>query len=256
MKNKYFSMRNVLMAGGILLAGALFAGCNKDDDDPVDTPVAGLMAANLAPDRGAIGVALSGNALGGTPLTYTSFTGGYYPIYPGNRPVEAYDFNTGVSFTSGSFLFEPDKYYSLFVVGANDNYRNIIVNDDFETMSGTSGNAYIRYINAIPDSAASTVSVTAGGNSVINENAAFASVSEFVEVAPGSITIDVSNGSTVDADRTITLEARKVYTVLLIGDPASTSNLVEIRYIENGTLDEEDAPEGRTSTSAKSAISK
>jgi hypothetical protein len=255
MKNKYFSMRSLFVTTGIVLSGLIFVGCNKDDDTPIDTPVAGLMAANLAPDKAAIGVSLSGNGISGTPLTYTSFTGGYLSIYPGNRPVEAYDYNSGASFTSENFNFEADKYYSLFVVGANDNYRNVIVEDDFNSLSSTSGSAYIRYINALPDSTASTVTISANGGDVVNENASYAAVSNFVEVTAGSVTIDVSNGSTVDATRTITLEERKVYTVLLIGDPNAPVSNVEIRYIENGTLSDEE-PEGRISASTQSATSK
>ncbi len=243
-------MRRLLTVTSIVLSGVLFVGCNKDNDDPIETPVAGLMAANLATDKQSIGIALSGNAISNSPLTFTSFTGGYLPIYAGARNVEAYDFYTGVAFTSDNQSFEIDKYYSLFVVGANDNYRNLVVEDDFESLSSSSGMAYIRYVNAIPDSAQTTVTIEANGSNAVNENAAFASVSNFVEVSPGSVTIDASNGGSVDASRTITVEAGKVYTVLLVGDPMSATATVEIRYIENGTLEQDEA--GRTSAGAQS----
>jgi len=245
-------MRKLFTVSGILMSALLFVGCNKNNDnDQAETPVAGVMAANLATDLPPIGVALSGRALSYSPLMYTSFTGGYLPVYPGNRPVSAYDASTGVSYATANYTFEPEKFYSLFVVGANENYRNVIVNDDFSSLSATNGKAYIRYINAIPDSAQSTVTITANGSNAVNENASFASVSQFVEIEPGTVTIDVSNGSTVAANRTISVEQRKVYTVLLIGDPASTSAEVQIRYIENGTLDEEDVASARTSSSAQ-----
>lgn len=255
MKSKYFSMRNLFTASAVVLSGLLLAGCNKDDDNNVpDQPVAGLMAANLATDKSSIGVSLSGNALGNTPLTYSAYTGGYLPIYPGNRPVAAFDYSSGTSFTNDTYNFEADKYYSVFVIGANNNYRNVIVNDDFESLSGN-GSAYIRYINAVPDSSGTnTITIESGGTNVVNQTAPYASISNFVEIAPGAATIDFSNGSTIDANRTITLEARKVYTVLLIGDPLSTTTDVEIRFIENGTLDEDAA--GRTSASAQSKASK
>jgi hypothetical protein len=255
MKKKYFSVRNLFAASAVVLSGLLFAGCNKDDDTNIpDQPVAGLMAANLATDKASIGVRLSGNALGSAPLAYSNFTGGYLPIFPGDRPVTAFDFNSGTEITSDSYNFEVDKYYSLFVIGANNNYRNVIVNDDFESLS-SNGSAYIRYINAIPDSSGTNnVTISAGGSDVVNQTAPYASISNFVEVAPGSVTIDMSNGGSIDASRTITLEARKVYTVLLIGDPNSLTTEVEIRFIENGTLDEE--PAGRTSASSQSTGSK
>lgn len=251
MKKEYFSLRSVFMATAVAVSGLVLVGCDKNDDDVPDTPVAGLMAANLATDKPSIGVSLSGNPLGSTPIGYTNYTGGYLPIFTGTRTVAAYDFTTGTGFTSSNYNFEADEYYSLYVVGANNNYSNIIVNDDFSSLSSTSGKAYVRYVNAVPDSSQSTVTVSVEGNNAVNELSAYASVSNFVEVDPGSVTIEVSNGSTIDATRTVTFEAGKVYTILLVGDPNAPSGAVEIRYIENGSLDDD---AGRTVAGAQVAI--
>src|SRR5690606_16428347 len=241
MKNEYFSMRRLLTAGAIMLSGLVLTGCDKDDDDnPPDTPVAGLMAANLAVDKPSIGIALSGNPLSNVPIGYINYTGGYLPIFTGQRNVQAYDFSTGTGFTSGSFNFEDGKYYSLFVIGANDNYANVLVNDNFDPLDAGNGMAYVRYVNASPDSSESTITVSVDGNNAVSETTSYADVSEFVEVSPGSVTIDVGNGSAIDANRTVTFEAGKVYTILLVGDPASLTSGVEIRYIENGELSDDD----------------
>ena len=248
-------MRNLFAASAVVLSGLFLAGCNKDDDQPVpEQPAAGLMAANLATDKASIGVSLSGNPLGSQPLAYAAYTGGYLPVFPGDRPVTAFDVSSGNEFTSDNFTFEQDKYYSLFVIGANNNYRNVFVNDDFESLD-VNGSAYIRFINAIPDSSGTnTVTISSGGSNVINQSAPYSTISNFTEIAPGSVTIDIANGGTIDADRTITVEANKVYTVLLIGDPASLTTDVEIRYIENGLL--EDQPAGRASAASQSTGSK
>lgn len=238
---------------GLIVAGTVLTACNKfDNDDNINSEVAGLMAFNLAPDQSAVTVALSGSALTNVPLTYTSYTGVYLRIYPGSRTVEAYD-NTNTSpIASQPFSFETKKYYSAFVAGANGNYRNIVVWDNFDSLSATNGKAYIRYINAIPDSsAAATVKISAGGSDAVNETAPFGKVGEFREVTPGQVVIDVNNGGSIDADRTITVEDKKVYTVLLTGIPGSGSAPVQIRFIENGKLDDESG--SRTSTSARSA---
>jgi hypothetical protein len=72
----------------------------------------------------------------------------------------------------------------------------------------------------------------------VNENASFQSVSEFVTVDPGSATVTVSNGGTINANRSIDLEAQKIYTILLIGKPGETGDAaVQVKYIQNGEVD-------------------
>lgn len=236
---------------GVLAAGLLFTACNKDHNNDQDTPVAGLMAFNLSPDVTAAGFSISGNQLTSGPLNFNSFTGGYLSIYPGNRAVESFNYNNGGSLASTTFNFEATKYYSVFLVGADSSYQNIVVNDDIDSLSG-SGQAFVRYINAIPDASTPTVTVAVNGSNVVNDNAAFASVSQFAEVSPGSITIHVTNGGTIDATRSITVEERGVYTILLAGKPGGTGdNAVQIKFIQNGTLD---ATTGTESTSSAKAV--
>ena len=236
-----------LSLGGILLAGVLFTACNKSNFDNTNPDVAALMAFNLSPDK-PVNLALSGNGLTNSPLAFTSYTGGYLSIYPGNRIFQSYDYTTGDSLATTSFTFEVKKYYSAFVLGSNGVYQHVIVNDNFDSLSGTSGKAYTRYINAIPGSVNAAVSITAGGTPV-NNNAAFASISEFSAVTPGDVIIAVSEGSSINVSRTITMEQKKVYTVLLLPG-ANTADPAQIKYIVNGTLD--DASGQRTSSSARS----
>lgn len=249
MKKNLFSTRIMFAMGCIAVAGLLFSACNKFDNEDNNTPVAGLMAFNLTPDK-TVGVAISGNSLTNAPLSYTNYTGGYVAIYPGNRSVEFFNHNSDSSLASTSFNFVQEKYYSSFLVGANGNYRNVIVQDNFDSLSVATGQAYIRYINAIPDSSNPAVTITANGSHVSNDNAAFAFVSDFKAVNPGDVSITVNNGSSINANRTITLEQKKTYTILLSGIPGSGSNSVQIKYIVNGTLEDEAAQ--RISSSAQS----
>src|SRR5687768_16440275 len=236
MKNFFSSIRMSLVpVSGVVLVAVLLAACSKfnDDDNNDNTPVSGLMAFNLAPDKASVVVALSGNSLTNTPLAYTNYTGTYQRIYTGNREVKSYDYNTDSSFASTNYNFEADKYYSLFIAGANGVYTNIVTPDNFDSLSSASGKTYVRYINAIPDSTQPTVTITANGNNVINTPAAFSSVSDFTAADPGQVTVTVKNNSTIDANRTISLEQGKVYTVLLTGIPGATdtTKAVQIKYI-------------------------
>jgi hypothetical protein len=233
MLKQFLLRRNILMAAvGLFIAG-VFTSCLKDNDFQ-QTPVSGLMAFNLAPDQEAVGISLSGSLLGGTPLGYGSFTGTYLNVYSGNRRVDSYAGNELLD--SSTYNFGKDKYYSVFVVGTNNNYQNIVVQDNYDSLTASSGKAYIRYINAIPAPASSNVNITSGGSSVFNTNEAFGQVSPFVEVTPGSLSVEVTGEGSVN--RTITVAGQKAYTILLMGMPnqTDTTKAVQIRFIENGTI--------------------
>jgi hypothetical protein len=242
---------NAFAAGALLFMGVAFSACNKSNNDNPDVPVAGLMAVHLAPDVNRASITLSGNTIS-NPLSYNSFTGSYLAIYPGSRDVVSYDYNNGSQLATANFNFEADKYYSVFLVGADTGYRNVVVRDNFDSLSATAGKAYIRYINGIPDASSPTVTIASNGSNVVNENAQFASVSDFKEVNAGDVAITVSNGGSINANRTISLEQHKIYTVLLAGLPSGTGDqAVQIKYITNGLLDEN--TEKQSSVTARSA---
>lgn len=224
----------------VVSAGVLLTACLKDDDyNNPSIPSAGLMSFNLAPDQSALVIRLSGNNLTPSPLAYTNYTGVYQNIYTGNRPIETYDLNHSGRLTNSSYTFEPNKYYSLFVTGADSAYRNIVSVDNFDSLSASNGNAYVRYINAVTDTVnVPTVTIAAGGNNVVNENAPYGTVSEFKAIAPGEIAITIKNNAGVDAARNIPVEQKKAYTILLVGQPGATDDTrkVQIKFISNGTL--------------------
>lgn len=240
MKNLFSSMRMSLAAVG--LSVVLFASCSKSNGDVVEPQAAGLMVFNLVSDKPAgIGVTLNNNSISTVPFAYAGFTGGYLSLYPGSYVIQSFDANGYSSpLTSSSNGLQPKKFYSLFVTGANGVYSNVFSEDHYDSLSSTNGQAYIRYINAIPDSSDPRVTITAGGNTIANGATNYQSVSQFAQVAPGQVTIAINNDGNIQATRTITLEAQKAYTVLLIGVPGSTdaATAVQIKFIENGRLTE------------------
>lgn len=237
--------KSLLPVVAVVVAGVLFSACLKDNDgDNSQIPAAGLMAFNLAPDQQSLVIRLSGNSLTNSPLAYQSFTGVYQNIYTGNRSVGAFDYLASNPLVTTNHSFEQGKYYSLFVVGLDNKYKNVISTDNFDSLSASSGKAFVRYINAVTDSVnTANVTITSGGASVVNDNAAYATVSEFKEVAPGEITIAVKSNNGVDVNRTISVEAKKVYTILLSGVPGETDekSKVQIKFVTNGTLTDEPA---------------
>lgn len=231
--------RGLVPVLAVVSAGILLSSCLKDKDyNNTPLPAAGLMTFNLAPDQPAMLVRLSGNLLTQSPLAYTNYTGVYQNIYLGNRQIEASNVNSGKTLTSTSFNFENGKYYSLFVTGAGDAYRNVVSVDNFDSLTDAS-KAYVRYINAITDSVnVATVTIAAGGANIVQEQAPYGKVNEFTAVNAGDVTVTVKNSNGVDLSRTIPLDAKKVYTVLLVGQPRATDagQQVQIKYIANGVL--------------------
>lgn len=231
--------RSVFSVLAIAAAGVLFTACLKNKDDNNSVPASGLMTFNLAPDQQSVVVTLDGNVLTQSPLAYTNYTGVYQPIYVGSRTIKAYAYPANNPLATASYTFAQDKYYSVFVVGKDSIYRNVVSVDNFDSLSATTGKAYVRYINAITDSVnLPAVTITAGSDNVVSENAAYAAVSEFKAVTPGAVNVTVKNNNGVDASRSITVEQNKVYTILLIGKPGATDETtkVQVKFVSNGTI--------------------
>jgi hypothetical protein len=217
----------------------IFSSCKKDTGVNTNTDTSGLMAFNLIPDSSSsVGFLISGNLLTNSPLAFSNYTGNYLPVYSGTRDVQLINAADDSVQATTSYAFVPTRYYSLFALGANGHYSNLIVNDNLDSLSATSDNAFVRYINAIPDSTKPTVTFSSNGTNVVEEQAPYASISDFKEVTPGDIDLKVNNESTFSAERTITVEKNKVYTVLLMGLPGQTdtTRAVQIKYIQNGTV--------------------
>jgi len=230
----------LLPAAGLFAVTLLFTACKKlSSTDYQPSPAAGLMAFNLATDKPAVGFTLSGNVFGNAPLAYSSYTGVYLPIYVGTREVRSFDYTTGSTLALATGNFADSNYYSAFLLGANGSYRNVVVKDELNTLTTAPGKAWVRYVNAIADSASSPlVTIGSGGETTVNENAPYAKVSGFVKVNAGAVNASVNNGGTIAASRTITLEENKVYTVLFSGLPNQTdsSKAVQVRFIQNGVI--------------------
>lgn len=237
MKNKFFSIIQNKFFYLALFSVIVFSACKKGDVPA--TPTAGLMAFNMIPDSlPPVVFVLNNNSITNQPLAYSNFTGTYLPIYTGPRTVSVFNNNSDSALATESFTVEANKYYSAFFMGANGNYRNMIVDDELDSLPDSTGNAYVRYVNAIPDSSTQKVTISASGMPDINGTTHFGDISPFTGVKPGDFTLNITNDSTINANKTITFEKDKVYTVLLTGLPhaTDTAKAVMIKYIVNGTL--------------------
>ncbi len=238
MKNKLFSVAQNKFLYLTLFSLVLFSACKKSDVANT-MPTSGLMAFNLVPDSiPPVVFVLNNNSITNLPLSFNNYTGSYLPVYSGPRTLELYEANSDSALATTSYTFEPKKYYSAFAIGANGTYKTMIVDDHLDSLPDSTGNAFVRYVNAIPDSSTQKVTISSNETNDVTENTSFGDVSGFTGIAPGDITVNLSNDSTISANKTITLEKDKVYTVLLTGMPhaADTAKAVKIKYIVNGSL--------------------
>lgn len=217
----------------------LISSCQKSPTTDNISNTSGLMAFNLIPDTTfSIAFAFLGSSLTNAPLQYLNYTGSYLPITGGNQQLGLYKANPDSLIMNTNFVFEPSKYYTAFAVGANGNYKEIVTNDEVDSLPTNTGNAFVRYINAILDSSKPAVTIALNGNNVMNTATSFGTVSSFASIAPGNITVSLDNGSNISANKIISVAANGVYTILLLGIPGAmdTTREVKISSIQNGTL--------------------
>ncbi|MGC4035097.1 MAG: DUF4397 domain-containing protein [Chitinophagaceae bacterium] len=215
------------------------SSCAKNHITDNSTAGAKIMAFNLSIDK-TIGFTLNGNNVTSTPLAFSNFTGGYVNVDSGQYAVTAYDAattNSGHTLASAAGAFSTNKYYSVFFVGRDSTYQNVLVSDNLDQLTGESGKAYIRFMNAIPDStAAPVVTVAAAGTTVLSGEASYPGIFDFTSVNAGDLVVTAKNGSDIDVTKTITVAEKTVYTILLTGMPGSTAAPAAIQYIANGSL--------------------
>ena len=216
-----------------------FSACKKTVNNNTHAPAAGLMAFNLSPDSTSIGFSIGGSKLTSSPLGFTEYTGKYLGVSPGTQDVSVIDFTSGAQLATTNQLFADSAYYSAFFVGTTGNYKNIIVKDNFDSLSSTSGQAYVRYVNAVTDSSLKpNVTIASNGTNVFDTTSTFSTVSEFKGITPGNITVNVNAETSVNSSRTITVDQGKIYTILLVGSPTATDSTkaVQIKFIQNGQV--------------------
>lgn len=224
----------------IVVMATTLTSCLKDDNNGGSNQNnSSLMAFNLATDQSLIGFRFGASNVINNGLQYTSYTGSYIPIFGGTRTLEAFDFNNRTALASKEETFIVGKYYSAFLVGNTNNYSTIVVEDELDSLKAESGKAYIRCINAITDSSKPLFTIKNGTETPVNVPIEYKTISSFNPVSIGTITVSIKNElGTINQERTFQIDQNKVYTVLLVGNPASLepSNAVQIKFIQNGTI--------------------
>jgi hypothetical protein len=235
-------LRNcVILVSVTLIAGYLLNSCKKNDTDtstPPNSQYARIMAFNLAPDEPSIGFSASGNFLTSAAVGFGDYTGDYKNVNIGEMEINTFEFASPSSpISSLQAKLDINRFYSVFFVGVGSNHKSLFVRDYLDTLSGDAGKAYVRYINAITDSLTDVnINITGGATNYVDENAAYGKVSDFKGVNPGEISIAIKSNNGIDTSKTLSVDLKRVYTILLTGTPGSVSAPVDIKYIINGRV--------------------
>ncbi len=221
----------------LVISGVLFQSCLKKKQ--VDPPtISALMIANLAHDRPNTGFAVGNANITSAVLGFFNYTKEYAAVYSGASKVRAYFANNPNSVIATTETnFEEEQFYSSFLIGAAGNYKNLVVNDRVHNLPLLSGKAYIRYVYAVPDSSSSIVAVSIDDVPAMSESARFGSLSSFVAVNAGNMQVKTNNFSNISTTLSALLEEKKIYTIIVAGNPASANaDSVQTKVIENGVL--------------------
>lgn len=214
-------MTMVKHASSRLLAAFAFAGlvafssCSKDDDDTAINPDATVKIVNVFPDAGSVNVYNGDTKINSSAIEYNTSTA-YLNVAKGDA---TYNFKNSVS--GNTVLSLPVKFdsgnYSLFTTGktSDNSTTGILTKDNLDAPA--SGKAKIRFVHASTNVSAVNFFVS---DSLLFNNTAYKSVSEFKEMAAGTYSLkltDATGGSTVVSKDGVVLTAGKIYTVVAVG---------------------------------------
>ncbi|RXK82783.1 DUF4397 domain-containing protein [Filimonas effusa] len=191
-----------------------FVSCSKDDDDVIDTE-ASVRVVHTIPNAGSVNFFIDGTQRNSSAFGFGESTG-YFAIDKGKRTAEFKSatgnntlLTTPVDFGSGN--------YTLFATGlpGDNTLAAVVVADDLQTPAA--GKVRVRVAHMSPDAPSVNVLVN---DSLLLSNAAYKSVSGFVEIPARTYTVKLNNsanGQNAYTRENVTLEAGKNYTLTAQG---------------------------------------
>jgi hypothetical protein len=177
------------MMGALAVVGLLsFTSCLKDGDPVVDT-VAAAMAVNVVPGSEGLVLALDNNQLNnlgaGEVFAYSHILR-YRRVYPGPRLLRVFHPDrvpNNQEILRKDVRFDNGEYYTLFVVGTDDEDMDVIrVADSLRTPNA--GQAFLRFANMSPDAPALELGVV-GRESLVATGTPFKSIADYATLSAG-----------------------------------------------------------------------
>ena len=170
---------------------ATLGGCLKDDNGVYQ--ISAVRALNAVPGSEQLDIALNESWLNYVPerdevedFAYRD-TLAYKRAWPGVREIRV--FERGNTTSSGLLAqenaqFVPGQFYSLYVVGREDDIELVVSHDDLSAPEG--GKAKIRCINLSPDAPPLDFEIAGAGDVVMITDQGFKDISDFSAVDGGA----------------------------------------------------------------------
>ena len=212
----------MLFAG--LALSAVLASCSKDFDNTPTPAVSGLNVIHASPTTELLDFYVN-NARGNNENFGFSKKLGYYNIYSGSSKLTVTKKGSLTPLAAQDFNFQPERGYSLFVIGKVDSLKFLMVKDSV-SLPGT-GKANIRFVNASPDAPALNLSLAGSATDLVTDKA-YKQYSEFTTVnAASKLTFTAKNKATGAVEATlpnVTIEAGATYTIWVKGLKTATDS--------------------------------
>ena len=217
----------------VCLLSLLLSSCLKEQPAYAPPPVALVSFFQASPDQPALDLYFNSNKVNWNPINY-GYGVGYFRAYTGQRTVNLYVTGVMSKVYSDTTTLKQDSVYSLFLANSTAHPELFRLND---TINQPPANmASIRFVDLSPDAPAVDLALN---DSVKVSNRSYKGFSSFIPVTGDKLyTINVLQKGTSTVLATlpgITLNARSVYTIILSGLVAGTTNTdkLAIYYVTN-----------------------
>lgn len=210
---------------GLLFATVITIGlssCLKNNDNYVNPGFSALAVIHASPGLQSFDFVLDNQKINSDAFDYTERLK-YFNIYSGNRGFGIFKAQTIDSIKTSILAAEPDKYYSLYVIGEASNPEFLTLADSLTAPA--TGMAKVRFLNLSLNSPSLTLNY--GADSTLFSNTAYKEHSEFTEIEGGknyNFASENSDGDTKGTADNIPLQSGRIYTIWSTGIYNSTSD--------------------------------
>lgn len=207
-----------------LTLSAVLTSCSKDFDNTPAPAVSGLNVIHAAPTTELLDFYVN-NARGNNENFGLGKKLGYYNLYSGTSKISIAKKGSQTALASENFNFEPERGYSLFVIGKIDSLKFLMVKDSVSMPA--SGKANVRFVNVSPDAPALNLSVGTSATDLVTDKG-YKQYSEFttIDAAP-KVTFTAKNKATGAVEATLSdveIKSGLTYTIWVKGLKAATDS--------------------------------
>jgi len=212
------------MLVAVLTVSAVLTSCSKDFDNTPAPAVSGLNVIHAVPTTELFDFYVNNTRGNNQNFSFTQKLG-YFNLYSGSSKISVTKKGNATALASENFNFQPERGYSLFVIGKVDSLKFLMVKDSVSLPA--SGKANIRFVNASPDAPALNLALSTGTTDLVTDKA-YRQYSEFttIDAAP-KVTLTAKNKTTGAVEASLAdvkIESGRTYTIWAKGLKAVTDS--------------------------------